>query len=486
MNEKGFATNKIGNSFIWKLGERFITQFLNLIVQIVLARIIEPAAFGSLAILVIFVNLATIITQKGLSSSLIRKEKATKEDFDCALFVSLCFSLVLYFVLFVLAPFLARFYGDPELSTALRLISLTLVFGSLYCVENAAMTRKMQFKQIFIVGLVSTLFAGAIGIVLAYLGFGLYALVAQTVSHMILISIFSYRYIGFRIAPKFSKRSVKEILSFGGNVLVCELMVYIIESFRSLFIGKRFSTEELSYYNRGQTYPTYLMNAIYSSIGSVMLPAFSQIRDEESRMVNTLISVKSAIMLFTYPAFLTFAVLSREIIELVLTSKWLNAAAFMAVFSISQLFMPTQGLCRQAIYSLGNSKLVLKIEAIGSVFALVLFFITVNYSAFFVAIGALASSIFLALLYSINLSHTLNIPWYKISFSGIKYLLYSAIMLIIPFLICRTGMSIYAKAALSAITGSTCYILLLVVSHDRVFFTMIRGLKKIRGGSTNA
>lgn len=353
---------EIASSFFWKLCERGASQIITIVVQIILARLLVPEAFGTLAIMVVFTNLANVLIQKGFAFALIRKDSATADDFDTAFLLSEGIALLCVALLFFLSPLIASYYGDPGLTAYIRVLSLSLIFGSLCSIQNAELVRNMQFKVIFIRGVIAAVVSGVLGILCAYKNMGVWALVVQVVSQQFILCVVTF--FGCRWRPRFrySKASFRSMFSFGSKILIAELISTAVEDLRTLIIGKKYDQADLAYYDRGQSYPAAFMRAIYETISNVMLPVLSREKNEKDHFDSTLVT---SVLLSTYlifPIFVGLAAVSDLFVLLLLTEKWAACIPFLRLFCIYQLAFPVYGIMKQGLFAVGDGKGVLGLE----------------------------------------------------------------------------------------------------------------------------
>lgn len=476
MNDKGVI-----NSFFWKFLERAGTQIVNLFVQVLLARLIAPSEFGSLAVLVVFVNIANIFIQKGLSSSIVRKKDADDLDYDTALWASLVVAIVLYIVIYVTAPFIAKVYNSSVLTAGLRIFSLQLFFGSLYCIQNAILVRNMQFKSIFIRGMVSSIGAGVVGIGMAYLGGGLWALVVQTLLNQILCCLTAWKVVNWKPKLRFSRNRLSEILSFGGKILISELLNYSVEGIRTLAVGKVYSTEALSFYDRGQIYPATLMRGIYDTIGGVLLPVFSRKQDNDNDLGATIIQSASITFFLTTPIFVGMAAVADPLIPLLLTNKWAGAIPFFSIFSLYWIPYPIQGICKNGVYAKGDSDSVLKIEIAKTIITFVTLAIALFISPFAIAVAALVTMFFTTSLYVVALQKLIHFSIREMFMGMIKTVISTIVMYLLVRIIGLLSIGNMLKLLLQIIIGIASYLLNSVIIKDKNLsfcLQIIKGLKK--------
>ena len=349
-------------SMLWKLMERFSTQIVSFVISIILARILSPDEYGIIAILLIFVNIANVIIDGGLNTALIQKKDADQTDFSTIFWFSLLLSIVLYIMLFFLAPLIARFYDNDLLVPVLRVLSLILFANSFNSIQRAYVSRHMLFKKLFWVNGVALLVSGSIGIFMAYHGYGVWALVGQALSSPIACCVLMWIAIKWRPTLVFSKERFRGLFDYGWKIFLTNFIVAIYEDVRGLVIGKVYQPSALAFFERGKSLPNLLMANITSSINTVLLPAFADEQDDRSRVKQMMRRSVQVSYFFVLPLLVGFFFTAKNVILVLLTEKWLPAVPFVQIFSIAFILMPIQNINMTAIKSLGYSSITLKLE----------------------------------------------------------------------------------------------------------------------------
>lgn len=392
MNDKNTKT-KVLSSLLWKLLERSGTQGIQFLVQIVLARILIPTDYGIISLIAIFITIANVFVQSGFNTALIQKKNANETDFSSVFYLTLFIAGLLYVVLFFISPYIAKFYGIPELISVLRVLSITLFFGAFNSIQNAVISKKMQFKKLFFSSLGAVTLSGIVGIVLAYTGFGVWALVAQQLVNQFSITVILWFTVKWRPQLIFSFERIKELFSYGWKLLVSSLLDTIDKNLRSLIVGKIYDPSILGYYNRGDQFPQLIVSNINGSIQSVMLPTLSSEQDNK-RKVKELVRrsiVTSSFLLF--PMMIGLAVVGEPLIRIILTDKWLPCVPFMQIFCLSYALWPIHTANLQAINALGRSDIFLKLEIIKKIIGITILIISMFFGVYAIAVGTLVSGI---------------------------------------------------------------------------------------------
>lgn len=352
-------------SLIWKFLERIGTQGVQFVVAIVLARLLSPSDFGLIALVTVFVTIANVFVQSGLNTALIQKKNADNLDFSTFFFTSLALSLILYAGLFLSAPLIAKFYNNQlELIPVIRVLGLMLPLGALNSIQEAYVARNMMFKKLFYRSIGAIIPAGLIGVAVAYLGYGIWALVAQQLANSLLVCIIMWFTVKWRPNLSFSFERWKGLFSFGWKLLCSALLDTFYQNIRSLVIGKMFTSSDLGYYNRGDQFPHLIINNLNASIQSVMLPSLSSVQDDKVRLKNLARRSIVTSSFLILPLMAGLAAVAEPLTLVILGEKWLPAVPFIQICCFSYAFWPIHTTNLSAINAVGRSDVFLKLEFI--------------------------------------------------------------------------------------------------------------------------
>lgn len=387
MNNKSVLSN-----FIWRFLERCGAQGVTLIVSIVLARLLDPNVYGTIALVTIFTTIMQIFVDSGMGNALIQKKDADDLDFSSVFYFNIVMCSVLYLIMFFLAPFIAKFYKIPELTAVVRVLSLILVISGVKNVQQAYVSRHLMFKRFFFATLGGTIGAAVIGIIMAYFGFGVWALVAQMLFNTTIDTLILWITVKWRPKKMFSIQRLKSLFSYGWKLLISALLDTVYNNIRQLIIGKVYTKSDLAYYNNGKKYPEYLVSNINTAIDSVLLPTMSNEQNHPERVKSmTRRAIKTATFIIM-PLMVGFAVCSRQLVSLILTDKWLPSVPFMQIFCISFAFYPIHTANLNAIKAMGRSDLFLKLEIIKKSIGVVTIIIAIKFGVMAMAYSMLITS----------------------------------------------------------------------------------------------
>jgi teichuronic acid exporter len=356
--------SRIIYSFFWKFLEKGGTQFIQLISQIILARILLPEDFGTIAIITIFINVSNVFIQAGFNTALIQKKDADETDFSTVFYFSLFTAGVLYTLIYFISPIIGAFYSLPILTPILNVMSLTLFFGVVTSIQFAYVSRKMEFKKYFKGSLLGIIISVVIAISLAILDYGIWSLVASQLFNNFFKMISLWIIVPWRPKLEFSFSRVKKLFSYGWNLLLSNLLDTAYLSVYGLVIGRIYNAEILGYYNKGDLFPKIIVTNLKSSIANVMFPVMSLNQDNKPKvkqMVRRTISTSSFIV---FPVMIGLSVSAHSVVEIVLTEKWLPSVPFLQLLCLSYALYPLHTANLQAISALGRSDIVLKLEII--------------------------------------------------------------------------------------------------------------------------
>lgn len=380
-------------SFFWRFAERCGAQLVSFVVSIILARILAPEDYGTIALITVFTAFLQVFVDSGLGTALIQKKDADDLDFSSVFYFNFAVCLILYAGTFVVAPCIADFYNDVTLTPVIRVLSLTIVIAGVKGIQQAYVSRNMLFKRFFFSTIGGTIFSAFLGIGMAYAGFGVWALVAQQLSNTMIDTLILWITVSWRPKKAFSWKRLTALLAFGWKLLVSALLETGYNNLRNLIIGKMYSSADLAYYNQGDKFPSVIANNINTSIDSVLLPTMAGVQDDASRVKSM---TRRAIKTSTYimaPLMMGLAFCAEPIVRLVLTDKWLPCVPFLRIFCITYMFYPIHTANLNAIKAMGRSDLFLKLEIAKKIVGMTLLLSTMWFGVMAMAYSLLVSSV---------------------------------------------------------------------------------------------
>ena len=360
--------NKTISGVIWKAMESGGNQAVKFVISVALARVLSPDNYTTLALLLIFVNIADVFVKKGFATALIQRKDADNVDFSSVLWASLVIAAALYAAVFFAAPYIASFYKESEFSAALRIVSLILFSGAFNSVQSAIITRKLEFRKLCMATLATTLVSGAIGIYMAYAGYGVWALVTQQMVGSFATVIMLWLLDRWFPSFVFSLERVKSMFGFGWKLLASSLLDTGYRSLSQLVIGKKYIGDALAFYNRGQQYPFMIADNVTSVSLSVLFPAYSAHQDDNTRVREMVRKTNRSTSLMIFPMMAGLAAVATLFMRVLFTDKWLPTVPFLQLMCIVYALYPVEATDLQAINAIGRSDVYLKTEIIKKVF----------------------------------------------------------------------------------------------------------------------
>lgn len=385
--------NSVSASMIFKTLERYSVMGVQLIVQIVIARILSPEDYGVVAMMSVFIAIATVFIQNGFSMAIVQKKEADERDYGTALLINLLIGVFLYIIIFIAAPYISVFYHQPEITPCIRTLALILIIGSVNSIQVAISNRQMQFKNLFKCNLIASIVSGIIGVVCALIGLGYWALVIQQLSSSALLLVLITLQQHWVPRFCFKKDGAASMFSFGWKTLCASLLNEIFNQINSLIIGRKYSSSDLAFYTKGNQFPKYVTMGVDTSISTVMFSAFSNKQDEEKALHNLMrktICINSYIVI---PLLTFLAVSASNIIVLLLTEKWLPVVPFMQLACITCAFHPVAAAQVQLISAIGRSDLRLIMEIIKKIIFLGLLIPAVQFGPIAIAISGVIAGV---------------------------------------------------------------------------------------------
>ena len=469
-------------NFLWRTMERVAANGISFIVTIILARLLEPSVFGLISLVTVFISFIELLLDSGFGNALIQKKDADNVDFSTVFYFSFSFSIFLYLIVFLCAPFIDSFYGSVGLTSVIRVLGITVIIASIKNIQHAYVAKHMQFKKFFYSTIIGTSISATLGVWLAYNGYGIWALVAQYLSnHFIDVVILCFT-VKWRPIKVFSVERLKGLYSFGWKLLASNLIYKLYSDARQLLIGKIYTSADLAFYNRGYRYPDFVNTQINQSLNSILLPAMSNVQNDKERVRSML---RRTIMISQYimgPCMIGMAVCAKNFVSVVLTDKWLPCVPYLQIFSLMFALGQVGNANMNSTVSLGRSDLRLQIEYLKTGVNFILLIITAFISPFAMAIGFVVSSYIALIICAFPskkiLNYSLSQQLKEILPNFINCLIMGACVYAVEFI----QLSNLVTLIIQIIVGIISYILLSIATKSESYYYLkniiISNLKK--------
>ena len=450
--------NKVIQNLFWRFAERSGAQIVSFIVSIVLARILVPEDYGTIALVTVFTAILQVFVDSGLGTALIQKKDADDLDFSSVFYFNFCVCIILYVGMFIAAPYIALFYEDRNLTSVVRVLSFTLVISGVKGIQQAYVSRNLLFKRFFFSTIGGTIFSAFLGIGMAYIGLGVWALVAQQLSNAAIDTLILWITVKWHPKRMFSWKRLKSLLTFGWKLLVSALLDTVYNNLRNLIIGKFYTSTDLAFYNQGDKFPKIVVTNINTSIDSVLLPTMSNVQDDRERVKQM---TRRAIKTSTYvmaPLMMGLAFCAEPIVKLVLTDKWLPCVPFLRIFCITYMFWPVHTANLNAINAMGRSDWFLRLEIVKKITGMIILLSTMWFGVMAMAYSLLLSSVLSQIINSWPNRKLLNYGYLEQVRDFAPGILLAVIMGICVYFVGFLPLSIIITLLIQTVVGAVIYI----------------------------
>lgn len=486
MNQESLKKRTV-TGFIWRFAERCGAQGVNFIVNLVLARILMPETYGTIAIVTVVISILQVFIDSGTGNSLIQKRDSDNLDFSTVFYFNFLVCIIVYICVYISAPYIANFYNTDSLTLIIRVLSITLIISGVKNIQQAYVSKNMLFRRFFFSTLCGIIVSAIIGIVLAYNGAGVWALVAQQLSNTLIDTIILWITVKWRPQLIFSFERLKILFGFGWKLLASNLIDTVYNNVRQLIIGRVYQPASLAFYNRGKQIPNLFITNINSSLDSVLLPAISKVQDDKrsvKSMTRRSIRISSYII---WPIMVGIAVCAEPIILLLLTEKWVQCVPYLQVFCFSYAFWPIHTANLNAIKAVGKSDIFLKLEIIKKIIGVFSIIISINSGVFAIAVAYAATSPISAIINAYPNRKLLGYTYFEQVKDMIPSMVLSLIMGLCVYPIKYlplTGNVIIL--VIQIIVGALIYILVSYFTRMEPFIYIINNVRKLKKEKINA
>lgn len=477
MSREETIKEKILSGLFWKIMERGGARGIQFVVSLFLARLLLPQDYGLIALISFFITIGNVFVQSGFNSALIQKKQVDEKDFSTIFCITLCVSTVIYIILFFGAPTVANFFDEPLLSSTLRVLSLILFLSPVTSIQNAIISRSMQFKKLFFSSLGGVIISGTTGIIMAYKGFGAWSLVGQQLTNELSVMVILGFTVNWRPRFVFSSERFWSLFSYGWKLLCSALLDAFYTNIYSLVIGKIYSPRMLGFYSRGDQFPQIVITNVDSSIQSVLFPALSSQQDDRARVKDM---VRRSIVTSSYlifPMMMGLAVCAEPLVRVLLTEKWLPCVPFLQILCFSYILWPIHTANLQAINALGRSDIFLKLEVIKKIIGFATLGISIPFGIWVMValkpINGLISSIINAYPNSQLLNYSIREQWIDVLPSFCLSLVMATFVFALKFL----GWNSLLTLIIQIISGAAIYFTLSYLLKLESFIYLLDCLK---------
>lgn len=474
---EGNLKRKAINGAFWLFMERICAQLVSFSISMILARLLMPSEYGIIAIVTVFITILNVLVTGSFSTALIQKKSADDLDFNSVLIFGFVMSIIAYIILFVSAPFINKFYEFEQLTAVLRVMGLQIIIAAVKSVYSALLNKRMQFKKFFWATFIGTIVSAAISIVMAYNGFGVWALVTQYLTNNLIDTVILALVVDWIPKLQISFKRLKGLVSFGWKVLLSSLIDTIYNNIRSLIIGVKYTASDLAYYNRGKQFPELIMNNINVAISSAIFPALSEQQDKKDEVKNFTRTTMKLSSYIVMPFMFGLAVISEPLVKLVLTDKWLPCVPFLRILCFNAALMPLQSANVQAILAIGRSDINIKLNILKKGIGLILVIVSLQISVIAMAYAGMITGVLCLIINASPNKKLLGYSFVEQIIDIVPYVLMSFVMAVTIWFIQYLPISAFFQIGLQVIFGALVYIMLSVVFRINCYHQILKVLK---------
>ncbi|MBE6073080.1 MAG: lipopolysaccharide biosynthesis protein [Selenomonas ruminantium] len=475
--------SRVISGILWRFVERSASHGISLGVTILLARLLTPADFGTIALLTIFINILQVFVDSGFGSALIQKKDADDVDFSTVFYFNCISCAVMYAVLYFLAPWIADFYQDEMLTELIRVLGVVLLISGVRSVQNAYIIRNLAFRLSFNASMVALITSAMVAVAMAFYGFGVWALVMQQIVNVAMGTITLWCVTTWRPKLTFSRQRFHFLFSFGSRLLLSSLLDTGYKNLSQLVIGRMYSPSDLAYYTQGARYPMTIVSNINASIDSVLFPVLSQVQDDPGHLRNMMRRAICVSSFLLWPLMMILAAAAEPLVRLLMTEKWLLLVPYLQVFCFSYALWPIHTANLNGIKALGRSDIFLRLEIIKKGMGLCILGATMFYGPFAMACGIALSGLISTAINSWPnrklLGYSCREQWKDIAPGCLLAILVGAVVYPLGHMGWHDAMAVVAEALIGLLLyGFLAYVLRLEVL--KYLLQTVEGIRKKR------
>ena len=455
----GSLKEKTVKGVMWSSIDRFSTQGISFVFSILIARLLLPSDYGVIAMLGIFMAVSQCFIDSGFGTALIRKNDRTETDFCTVFYFNIVVACLFYGLLWIASPYIAQFYDMPLLETVTKVVGLNLIVGSLSGIQSAQLSIAIDFKSRAKISVVTTLFTGIVGLWLAYRGYGVWALVFQTLSSNILRTILLW--LTVRWMPKliFSWKSFKELFSFGSKLLASGLLDTIYNNVYIIVIGKFFSAKSLGVYSRADGLAQFPSSNITGVLQAVTFPVLSTIQDYETRLADAYKRFLRLSAFVIFPLMMGLSAVADPFIRITLTDKWEGAIYFLQIICFSLMWYPIHAINLNLLSVKGRSDYFLKLEIIKKILGVCVLCVTIPLGLVAMCYGRVVTSILCLGLNTYYTNKLIGYGFVKQMKDLLHIILHSLVMYGIVLAIVQSLQSLWLQLIIGIVVGVAYYVI---------------------------
>lgn len=455
--ENSSLKNSTRKGLFWSTAGSIANQGMNFVFSIILARLLAPSDYGVIGMLAVFICIVSVFIDSGFSAALIAKQDRTQKDFSTEFYFNIVVGFVAYAILFAVSPLVSSFYEMPILSPILKVIGLGVLINSFCVVQSAQFAIRLDFKTPAIIGVVTNIFTGIVGIVLAFYGFGVWALVFQRIASATLNAVLLWILAGWRPTWEFSMDSFKYQWSYGSKILGSTLIQQVYDNLYPLVIGKFFSSQQLGLYSRAQGFAALPSTNFSNILGSVTFPVLSKINDDFPRLVSVYRRMMRTSAFVVFPMMVGLAVIAEPLIKVLLNEQWYECVPYLQLLCIALIWQPLSYIQINVLKVIGRTDVILKLEILKRSAGLISIFAAIPFGVIGMCVGF---AIFYIYCFTLNLifsCRALKVSYWSMVRDILPILFNAIVMGVIVLSMTTISLNKYVQLTLCTVTGIAYY-----------------------------
>lgn len=446
---KGLAWNSIQN---------FTNHGVEFLLMLFMARLLGPKEYGLIGLTAIFLAISSTFVNSGFSSALIRKKDCTNDDYSTVFIFNLFVSCLCYFILFLIAPYVGEFYNEPVLCPVLRVLSLQLIIYAFCAVQSTILTKNIDFKKKTKITVSKNIISGLVGLFFAYFGYGVWALVIQTLTSSVLLSVMLWSTTEWYPNLHFSKKSFKELFGYGSKLLISSLINTTYGQIYPIVIGKFFSAATLGNFSRARHWANLGSKNLTGILQGVTFPVLAKVQDDDKRLENIYRRMIRTSAFIVFPIMIGLSAVAKPLTLVAIGEKWEFSAYLLQIICFSMMWYPVHALNLNLLQVKGRSDLFLKLEIIKKILGICILCISVPLGIVAMCYFNILSSLISLFINTYYTGKLINVGFFKQMRDIVPTLLLSMIMWGIVLSTIHFIPNIYIQLLVGIITGIAIYL----------------------------
>lgn len=464
---------------IWSAVETVSRQLISFVIGVVLARLLMPSDYGLIGMLTIFISISNVFIECGFPNALIRKVDRTDEDLNTAFYFNIIVGLVSYLILVAISPIVAKFYNEPILKPLLWLVGLNVFFNSLCIVQNALLTANLNIKIQAKITVVSQVSTGAIAILLAYMGYGVWALAIQSVLSVVVRMVLLWYYSKWMPKLKYSRQSMQYLWGFGSKMLATGIISNFFQEINSVIIGKAYTKSDLGNYSRANQIARLIPDFFQHIIQKVTIPTLAQFQYDSVKLTTVYRRYINLICMVCVPCMFFIAALSKPIVLILLTEKWSSCIVMLQILAIGQCLIPVGSINLSLLQVLNRTDLTLKLEVIKKTILALIVFSCVYFGLIYLIIGTALYN-YIAVAINMYVSKKFLNYTYREQLKDIGiYMIIAFIISCMVYILIQFITNMYVQLFVGGVICVAAYILVLCILRNQSFIYIVSTIKSM-------